>query len=249
MREVLVFDVDGTLTPPRARMEDGLARVFRRIVALYPVYLVTGSDIGKLRSQVDEDILNTVAGVFACSGNELWQGGKLARAMRHDFPEEVSAYAHELVAAAAYRGRTGRHVEQRTGMLNISVVGRNAGAFERRDYAAHDRRTGERRALAAAIEARFPQYEARCGGQISVDVTPRGWNKGRVVREIRQELGAVAIGFFGDTIHDCGNDMPLAEALGMDGPQHRLYPVADHRETLAILKERFLEGGAREAVA
>lgn len=249
MREVLVFDVDGTLTPPRSRMEDGMARIFRRIVATECVFLVTGSDIGKLQGQVDEDILAATAGVFVCSGNEFWRGGRLVRAMHHDFPAELVAHAQQLLEAAGYGLRTGRHVEERTGTLNISVVGRNANRLQRRDYHLHDMRTGERRAIAAAIEARFPDYEANCGGQISIDITPRGWNKGRLVREILERHPEACISFFGDNMGEGGNDLPLARALREHGDRHRLHAVSDHQETLAILKNRFLQSGARDAVA
>lgn len=249
MREVLVFDVDGTLTPPRSRMEEGMARTLRQIVARRNVFLVTGSDIGKLQGQVDEDILAATAGVFACSGSELWRHGRLVRAMHHDFPAELVAFAEGLAAAADYPLRTGRHLELRTGALNLSVVGRNADRMQRRDYQIHDRRTGQRRAIAAAIEQRFPDYEAHCGGQISIDITPRGWNKGRIVREILERFEGATICFFGDNICEGGNDMPLARALRRDSDRHRLHPVADHRETLAILREFYLDPGATEAVA
>lgn len=249
MRDILVFDVDGTLTPPRAKMEDAMARVFRRLAARQPVYLVTGSDMTKLRQQVADDIIASVAGVFACSGSEWWRGGRLLRAMHHSFPDDLPAFALELVERSSYALRTGKHVEERTGALNISVVGRNANSLQRRDYARHDEATGERRALAAAIEARFPEYEASCGGQISVDVTPRGWNKGRIVRDIRSEQGGAPIAFFGDRICEGGNDLPLAKALGMESEHNRLFPVADHRETLSILRARFLDPVARDAVA
>jgi len=169
--------------------------------------------------------------------------------MHHSFPDELADFALELIERSPYRIRTGSHVELRTGALNVSVVGRKANALQRRDYARHDAATGERRALAAAIEARFPEYEASCGGQISVDVTPRGWNKGRIVREIRSEQGSAPISFFGDRICEGGNDLPLAKALGMEGQHNRLFPVADHRETLSILKARFLDPVARDAVA
>jgi len=249
MREVLVFDVDGTLTPPRAKMDEAMARCLRRLGELRSVFLVTGSDIGKLRQQVPGDILAGMRGLFVCSGNELWTGDKLVYSMSHTFPDAVIAFAREVLAASPYKTRAGCHVEERTGTLNLSVVGRRASVAQRRDYLLHDRRTGERLEIARAIEARFPDYEAHCGGQISIDVAPRGWNKGRVVAEIRNRTPERAMHFFGDNVCEGGNDRPFASALAADGPHHRVHPVADWRETLAILEAEYLQVLARGEVA
>lgn len=249
MREVLVFDVDGTLTPPRAGMDAEMARCLLRLAAMRPIYLVTGSDIGKLRQQVPLEVLDRTRGQFVCSGNELWAGDKLVYSMSHSFPDAVIEFAHEVLAASAYRIRTGCHVEERTGTLNLSVVGRNASMAQRRAYLLHDRQTGERRAIARAIEARFPDYEAHCGGQISIDVAPRGWNKGRVVAEIRSRAPGCPMHFFGDNVGEGGNDRPFARALAADAPHHRVHAVSDWRDTLAILDAAYPAELARGEVA
>jgi phosphomannomutase len=249
MQEVFVFDVDGTLTPPRSRMEHAMARIMRKLVAARPVFLVTGSDIEKLRSQVPQDIADRAEGLFCCSGNEMWRGSRLVYEMRHSFPEELIVLAEQLVATAGYGVRTGRHVELRTGSLNISVVGRNASMLQRRDYLRHDRQTGERDRIIAEIEACFPEYEANRGGQISIDIAPRGWNKGRLVREVRSRIPDAAIRFFGDSIGEGGNDLPLADALRAAGSEHSIHAVSGHFETLLILRSLIGQTGREIEVA
>ncbi|MCB1456846.1 MAG: HAD-IIB family hydrolase [Nitratireductor sp.] len=239
MQHVLVFDVDGTLTASRCAMDAGFADYFRQLVAAYPVYLVTGSDWGKLCEQVPADIREAVAGIFCCSGNELWYRGKPVFAMSHSFPDELSLVAMKLVGQSRFPLRTGRHVEARTGTLNVSVVGRNASIAERRSYVRHDQRNREREGMIAAIEASFPDYEAHRGGEISIDISPRGWNKGRVAKEIVSRHPGAQISFFGDRISDRGNDAPLARALRQIGGQHHVQEVREPSETFAILAERY----------
>ena len=65
--EVFLFDVDGTLTPPRQPMGDAFAYSFRHLVKDELVYIVSGSDIRKIREQVPEDILN-----FNSVGSDLY---------------------------------------------------------------------------------------------------------------------------------------------------------------------------------
>jgi phosphomannomutase len=249
MNEVLVFDVDGTLTPPRSPMDETMARALRRLISHRQVFLVTGSDRAKLEAQAPVDILESASGVFCCSGNEIWRGKRLVMEMTHIFPPELIALAAQLLESSEYPLRTGRHIEERTGSLNISVVGRNANLLQRRDYQRHDRAAQERDRLIAAIEAQFPEYECNRGGQISIDIAPRGWNKARVFKEVRTRVPGAVVHFFGDTIGEGGNDLPLAQALIADGPQHVVNCVEDWRDTLSIIERHYGEAGRPSEVA
>lgn len=246
---IAIFDIDGTLTRSRRPMEAGFARVFRGVVRRYPSYLVTGSDYAKVAEQIPGDIIDLVAGVFTCAGNELWQGGRAVFSMHHAFPDEMIEFAGTLMDGCSYPVRTGRHVEERVGTLNISVVGRNANALQRRDYQRHDKANGERQRLIEAIRGRYPDYDAFRGGQISIDISPRGWNKARVAAEVMSRHDEAEIHFFADNINDDGNDLPLARALEAAGRQHRVHPVRNCDETLAILKAEYLAAGQDQAVA
>lgn len=239
VQTVAIFDIDGTLTRSRRPMEAGFARIFRGVARAFPCYLVTGSDHAKVAEQIPADVLAMMAGVFTCAGNELWQGGRTVFSMHHAFPDEMIDFVESLVADAGYPVRTGRHVEERVGTLNVSVVGRNANALQRKDYLRHDRATGERQSLIEAIRARFPDYDAFRGGQISIDISPKGWNKARVAGEVTGRHEDAEIHFFADNINADGNDLPLARALENSGRPHRIHPVRNCDETLAILKSEY----------
>lgn len=239
MKQVFVFDVDGTLTGPRRVMYEDFTRFFRAFARSNPVYLVSGSDYGKLEEQLPAHLLDEVQGVFACSGNELRQQGQLRYQMTHEFPAELLAFAQQFVDESAYPVRTGNHLEPRVGALNVSVVGRNATPGQRNDYQQFDHQNLERQRLIDALNSEFSEYEANSGGQISVDVSPRGWNKARVCREVAARHPDAVFHFFGDNIQPGGNDMPLAEAFTAHSPENCIYPVKDHFETWKVLQERF----------
>jgi len=239
MQQVLIFDVDGTLTGPRRVMYEDFARFFRTVVNSATVYLVSGSDMVKLEEQLPKWLLQSVAGTFACSGNELWQNGRTLFQMHHVFPDEMISFGEKLIAASTYGPRTGNHLESRTGTLNISVVGRNANPLQRNDYDRYDIETGDRQRMIAAINDRFEDYEANLGGQISIDVSPRGWNKSRVYSELCHKYPEAVFHFFGDNIREGGNDLPLADAIVKGGADNRVYPVKDHFETWKILQSEF----------
>lgn len=246
MKQVFVFDVDGTLTGPRRFMHEDFARFFRLIANTETVYLVSGSDMVKLKEQLPAWLLQSVSGTFACSGNELWQGGQTVFQMHHVFPDEILEFARKLVDESSYEARTGNHYETRTGTLNVSVVGRNANPLQRNDYDRYDAQSGDRQRMIAAINETFEDYEANRGGQISIDVSPRGWNKSRVHSELKRKHENAAFRFFGDNICDGGNDLPLAEAIMRDNPENKIYPVVDHFETWKILQDEIVASTSHE---
>ncbi len=236
---VLVFDVDGTLTGPRRRIQEDFARFFRAIVQRETVYLVSGSDMPKLQNQLPEWLLDGVKGVFPCSGNEMYENGEVVYRHDHEFPSELKDFAQSLIDASAYEERLGNHIEKRTGMLNISVVGRNAGPLEREQYSEYDHIKHERCDMAKKISNKFPNYDATCSGQISIDVAPKGFNKSRLFDEMKRRHPDAVICFFGDNIGEEGNDRPLATALLKAGKPHKVFGVRDYTETWKILEEDF----------
>ena len=54
---IYIFDVDGTLTPSRGRMNDEFAEFFDKFVSDHECYLITGSDRDKTLEQIPKEIL------------------------------------------------------------------------------------------------------------------------------------------------------------------------------------------------
>jgi HAD superfamily hydrolase (TIGR01484 family) len=232
---IFVFDIDNTLTPPRAAMQPGFAAQFLSFCRSETVYLVTGSDRGKVDEQVPANIVAACAGLFTSAGSEFEAAGRIVYSHDHEFPDEIIEFLDRKAQASKYPVRRGRHVEYRTGALNFSTVGRAADAKDRKAYLLWDQVHGERARLCNEIAVQFPDYEASAGGEISIDISPVGWNKSRVIVPITERHGNAAITFVGDGIHPGGNDWPLAQALQASSPHHVIHPVQDYTETLQVL--------------
>ena len=239
MKQTYVFDVDGTLTAPRQPIEAVFGKFFLAFAQHRSVILVSGSDLGKLQEQLPDKILNTCRAVFTCSGAERWECSRLVSRKTHEFPAELVTLCENFVAESSYPGRFGNHLEFRTGMLNVSAVGRNAAVAQREEYFAWDKASEERAQFVAQINAAALPYEASAGGQISIDIVPRGWNKSVVFDELLGEDPAQALMFFGDRIQQGGNDRPLAEAIWAAGAPHEVRPVETWPETFEQLLLEF----------
>ena len=219
MKTVYLFDVDGTLTPPRMPIDTGFLGFFYQFTKANHVYLVSGSDYGKIEEQMPDIVLDNCEGIFGCSGAQYVIKGKEIYTKNHSFPRLLNLICETFVDSSPYAKRFGNHVELRPGMLNVSVVGRNASSTARQDYFEWDQMICERRDFVDLINKSTLPYEASCGGEISIDIVPKGWNKSVVMTEVLARNPGARLAFFGDRICAGGNDLPLAEALKKsDGP-------------------------------
>lgn len=231
MQTIYLFDVDGTLTPARQKMELNFEIFFRKFVLENPVYLISGSDYSKLQEQVPQDILDSCKGVFGCSGAQYYEKDKLVFSKDHEFSNQVKLICENFVDLSDYPVRTGTHIEKRPGMLNVSVVGRQATVEQRKRYHDWDQVIGERRRFVDQINTSKMPYEASAGGEISIDIVPTGWNKSVTKNEILSRNASASLVFFGDRICEGGNDKPLAEVLTIPDEPHSAVSVNTYLET------------------
>ncbi|KAL3182165.1 hypothetical protein MRX96_035184 [Rhipicephalus microplus] len=108
--------------------------------------------------------------------------------------------------------KRGTFVEFRSGMLNVSPIGRNCSLSERNAFETFDKEHGVRTKFVKALLENFADYDLQCsiGGQISFDVFPRGWDKTYCLDQLVRD-GYKTIHFFGDKTAQGGNDYEIYE--------------------------------------
>jgi phosphomannomutase len=203
-----IFDVDGTLTPSRGIIDLGFKAFFNMFCLTNEVYLVTGSDKPKTVEQISEPTYNLCKRVYQCNGNDVWEGSTHIRTNKWVLPEAPHDWLTERLTASDFPKRTGLHFEHRPGMINFSVVGRNANADERAHYVKWDKETSERANIAATFNAIFPELDAKVGGETGIDISPKGYDKAQIKKDFWVDD---RLYFFGDAIYPGGNDYPLAQ--------------------------------------
>jgi len=122
-------------------------------------------------------------------------------------------------------------------MLNFSVVGRDCTQEQREDYFKWDKQTNERKNISNDIKSTWTKLDAVIGGQISIDIYPKGNDKSQVLNIIEQErlVPPSEYIFIGDGIENGGNDYPLA--LLMDNIEGcDWHQVEDYRKTWWLLQ-------------
>ena len=202
-----IFDVDGTLTPSRQRIDKQFEKFFLDFTKTFNVYLVTGSDYAKTLEQLGEDICNSVNCIFNCAGNVVMKQGKETFRNEWQLPEEARSWLEEKLNDSKFYRKTGNHIEERPGMVNFSIVGRNCSLEERAMYVQWDEHKEERKTIAKEFKEKFG-IEAQVAGETGIDIYPVGADKSQVIDWIEKPVT-----FFGDKMQYGGNDYPLAKAI------------------------------------
>ncbi len=228
-----IFDVDGTLTPSRGEIDTEFRIFFNTFCRLNDVYLVTGSDKPKTVEQITEKTYNLCKRVYNCSGCDVWEGTTLVRASDWKLPDLARTFLISCEYESDFSLRTGNHIEERSGMVNFSVVGRNASLYERKQYVAFEEQNGERRKIADAFNMMFPDLQATVGGETGIDIAPRGSDKSQILVDFTEDD---TIHFLGDAMFEGGNDYPLKRALWERG-NSSTHQVDDWEHTWSILNE------------
>ena len=223
--KVFIFDVDGTLTPSRRKMTEDFARFFDEWSSKNTFYLVSGSDLEKMEEQVPIAYLERAEGLFTCGGNQFWQEGsvrqipidwKLIYEHKFEPSERLMKYLELELRYSPYLPKCGNHIENRGAMVNFSIIGRDCNLEQRKDYFEYDKEKGERKRIAGAIKRQFPELNAVIGGQISIDIAKKGFDKSQVIFEIMHRNVVTSKDdyiFIGDRTMKGGNDYPLAKAM------------------------------------
>ena len=205
--KVYMFDVDGTLTDPRRQIVPEFKDFMFEFVKQHTCMIVTGSDRPKTIEQIGEDLTNSFARVYHCSGNHVFVGNKEVYKSDWSLSEAESTFLQAILHTFDYPEMTGNHIEQRTGTANFSIVGRNANWDQRARYAEWEKVNKGRDTVAMYYNQEFKDSIAQVAGQTSIDIYKTGCDKSQAIRE---QKGKTI--YFGDHCNPGGNDFTAAQA-------------------------------------
>jgi phosphomannomutase len=228
-----LFDVDGTLTPPRGMMLKEFRSFFGNWVNAQKgignsIFLVTGSDKKKTVQQIGLPLYRLVDGCYQNCGNQLYKRNSLVKQSPWNTPLILTIDIMDLVYESQWCGRAANNIEDRVGMINISTVGREADNELRKEYFTWDTQNGERKRIVKTLSTKYPELEFSIGGEISIDIYPKGKDKSQILSDMSGETI-----FFGDSCHKNGNDYRIAKKAD------KHHPVTGWEETKNILETHY----------
>jgi|TARA_B110001452_G_scaffold203928_1_gene173907 phosphomannomutase len=235
-----IFDVDGTLTPSRSKMDESFHEWFCNFILINDVYLATGSDAPKTIEQIGETLFKGVNRVYNCAGNSVWQNGRNVYNNDWTLPEEPWKYLESKLNQSAWNQYTGQHFDERPGLLNFSILGRKATTKQREMYVHHDYLMSERKKISEEFNLIYGDkygIVSQVAGETGMDIMPVGKGKEQIIDDFEPHAKIL---FFGDMTMMGGNDFEIGQRVQMLTNGYT-FQVAHWKETWGILKsERYI---------
>uniref|UniRef100_A0A0D9WBB6 Phosphomannomutase n=2 Tax=Leersia perrieri TaxID=77586 RepID=A0A0D9WBB6_9ORYZ len=140
-----LFDVDGTLTAPRKVVTPEMFQFMKELRQHVTVGVVGGSDLVKISEQlgksviIDYDYCFSENGLVAHKNGELIGTQSLKSFLGDDKLKEFINFTLHYIADLDIPIKRGTFIEFRSGMLNVSPIGRNCSQEERDEFEKYDK--------------------------------------------------------------------------------------------------------------
>jgi HAD superfamily hydrolase (TIGR01484 family) len=223
MKNLIVFDLDGTLAESKAPLDAEMAGLLDQLLAVVRVAVISGGAWPQFQQQVltqlpDNDGLNNLSLLPTC-GTRFYR--RHDGAWKNEYAEDFSAADRDRIVDAlnasfdASGFRAPRHwgplIEDRGSQITLSALGQDAPLAEKKAW---DPDFRKREKIKAALEARIPGFSVHLGGATSIDITRPGIDKGYGIGKLRDmlDIAIAEMVFVGDALFPGGNDYPARQA-------------------------------------
>ncbi|CAL1714976.1 unnamed protein product [Somion occarium] len=221
-KKLVLFDVDGTLTPARQSATPEIIELLRAL---------------RKKQAAQFDYTFAENGLTAYKLGKTLPSQSFIKFLGEDKYKVLVNFILHYLADLDIPIKRGTFIEFRNGMVNVSPIGRNATTAERHEFEAYDKKAGVRAAFVKVLQEKFADYGLTfsIGGQISFDIFPTGWDKTYCLQHVEDEQFE-EIHFFGDKTHKGGNDYEIYSDSRTIG-----HSVSSPADTMQLLKELFFE--------
>jgi HAD superfamily hydrolase (TIGR01484 family) len=233
MKELVVFDLDGTLAESKSALDPEMGAWLRALLEVVKVAVISGGDWPQFESQLlrglpADAVLENLL-LLPTSGTKFFayeSGWK--RIYADDFSdaekEKIIAALEQVTSAPEFSVQTtwGERIEDRGSQITFSALGQQAPLEAKKAW---DPDFEKRQRMKPLIERLIPEFSVRLGGSTSVDVTKPGIDKAYGIRKLRDilEIATTDMIFVGDALFPGGNDYPARETgavcIEVKGPE------------------------------
>jgi phosphomannomutase len=257
--KTILFDMDGTLTEPRKKINNEIARLVIDLTKIAKVGIVTGSGFdyiedqcSKLWDSITASSINNLI-LMPCNGTQFYEykSGSFKKTYNISMKSHITVKRFEqlirsliqiqLSAVSNFKfPLTGNFISYRGSMINYCPIGRDASNYEREKFKKLDKKFGIRDDLIAHL-SRAMKQEAMdklvtwaLGGSTSIDIYPKGWDKTYAFNHVNVK----DCYFIGDKCFDSGNDRQIYEKVAKEGIE--AFNVRKPADTIKIIKNNIL---------
>lgn len=251
---IALFDMDGTLTPPRKEITSDVIAALINLSKYTRIGIVSGSDYDYIIQQCEKMFENGMldpasVDLLPCNGTKMYKWDSYSAMWKSmhkiDMIESLgqedynyilqSCIAEQLQITLCYPlSYTGIFFHYRGSMLNWCPIGRLAGDDERKQWVDLDKKNKIRETVALKLEESLCKKNIPAvialGGSTSFDIYPIGWDKTYSLLHYPDEEAF----FVGDRCEKTGNDWHIFTKLKQSGNS---WKTSGPNETVKIINK------------
>jgi phosphomannomutase len=237
-KQIVLFDMDGTLTEPRKEFDKRLLQPLRELSNYADIGILTGSDLDYVNQQMDLLIrfseLRYKIHLLPCNGTKHLlppksSNEKFRLVHENDMRREIgeTCFRDMMILLTNFQEEacyhpiplTGHFISYRGSMINWCPIGRNANTEQRSIFQSFDNNLDPKFRIRTIDKLRY-KINLRCkeeitvklGGETSFDIYPTGWDKTYSLKHFPEHTHW----FVGDRCDTGGNDQEIYELLKKD---------------------------------
>lgn len=263
---IVLFDMDGTLTPPRQAFDLSLLPALRELSSVATIGIVSGSDYDYILEQMNylvrksELVYNLH--LLPCNGTK-WYQPPVDNVSSYELTHEINmidalgqkvykklvTVLLELQCMIAESNLniplTGEFIQYRGSMINWCPIGRSANLQDREKFIKIDRKTNLRFEYLKRLERNLVLHgydkHVTCsmGGDTSFDIYPNGWDKTYALQHFQDQT----VWFVGDRCEENGNDKTIYDALQKHDRSYKTKGIDETREIIFSIIENIKKEG------
>ncbi len=232
-RKIVAFDMDGTVTESLTPMDFEMAKVFSDLLKEHKVAVISGAAFKSFKLQIldtlskDANLKNLV--ILSGNGTSFymfensWKSiyeDKLSEAEKKKIREVIIETLKKLDVFKGFEEKKGA-IDDKSGQLTLKMISGDAPLEEK---LAWDPDKIKREPIRKLLQEKLPDYEVKIGGTTSIDITPKGVDKGYAIKKVMEYFKAQKeeVLFLGDAIFPGGNDYAAAQVVDgikVSGPE------------------------------
>lgn len=233
-KKLICFDLDGTLTQHRSKLEKENREVLDLLEKKYKVIMVGAGNAERIYAQMNEYPIDIIAN-YGMQESKMIDGKftvvkQITTEPDKEYFLEKAEYLRKKYGYTQYKGDSLEF--HATGMVTFALLGTKADVA---DKIAFDPTREKRKVLYPEVLELFPNYTVYIGGSSSFDFTEKKYNKYDAIMEYAKENGykKEEILYIGDDFGDGGGDSHIRIG-GMD-----YIEVLDYRQLKSKLQYLF----------
>jgi HAD superfamily hydrolase (TIGR01484 family) len=221
VKDLIVFDLDGTLAASKAAIDAEMAALLDGLLAVVKVAIISGGAMPQFESQLLAHLppsghFQNLALLPTCGTRFYRYDGAWKLLYAEDLSAEqkktiVAAFEAAIAQAGIVVPQTwGETIEDRQSQITYSALGQQAPLAEKERW---DPDFAKRKRIKALLDVSLAAFSVRLGGSTSIDVTLPGIDKAYGIRKLRDILAIPerAMIYVGDALFPGGNDAPARE--------------------------------------